>query len=105
MIKEKASADTSDALTSQGGERVKPDSIAPSGGTVGAEKKLLTPKDLEREYGIPEGTQAVWRCTKRYPGFQWIRLGGRIRYRRADIEAFLTSRLVRSTPLEASTTA
>lgn len=67
----------------------------------GVEKpQLLSTRDFAVEYGVPETTQAVWRCTNRY-GFRdlVIKLGTGIRYRRSDVEAWLESR--RATTLAA----
>jgi hypothetical protein len=54
---------------------------------------LIFPPDVASDYDIPENTQSVWRCTNRY-GWRdlTIKLGRRIAYRRADIEAWLESR-------------
>ncbi len=54
---------------------------------------LLSPKEVEAEYGIAVGTQAVWRCTKRYP-IPYIKLGRLVRYNRITFERWLTSRTV-----------
>ena len=54
---------------------------------------LLSPKQVEVEYGIPVGTQAVWRCTKRY-AIPYLKLGRLVRYNRAAIEAWLESRTI-----------
>jgi len=62
--------------------------------------ELLTPPEVEKQYGIDAGTLAVWRCTRRY-ALAYIKVGRMIRYRRRDIEAFLESRTVR--PLEMQT--
>jgi hypothetical protein len=53
----------------------------------------LTPADFQRETRIEQSTQAVWRSTNRY-GFRdlAIKVGRSVRYRRADIEAWLSSR-------------
>lgn len=54
---------------------------------------LLTPEDVERDYGISVRQQVMWRHRKKY---QWaeltIKLGGAVRYQRADILAWLASR-------------
>jgi excisionase family DNA binding protein len=42
--------------------------------------------------GVPPGTLAQWRSTGRVP-LPYLRLGGLIRYRRADLEAFLAANL------------
>ncbi|MFZ5557234.1 MAG: helix-turn-helix domain-containing protein [Pseudomonadota bacterium] len=56
-------------------------------------RKLLTPADVEREYGIAVNTIYVWRSTDRY-GFRSIglKIGRNLRFRRADIERWLESR-------------
>ena len=55
--------------------------------------ELTGPAEVHRDYGILESTQAVWRSTNRYG---WrdlaIKVGRNVRYRRADIEAWLSSR-------------
>ncbi|WP_156409054.1 helix-turn-helix transcriptional regulator [Mycobacterium sp. Root265] len=43
----------------------------------------MTTKDVENEYGIPEGTLRYYRSTGIGPAS--FRLGGRVRYRRADV--------------------
>lgn len=54
---------------------------------------LISPEQVETDYGIAEQTQAVWRCTNRY-GWRnlTIKLGRKVVYRRTDIEAWLESR-------------
>jgi predicted DNA-binding transcriptional regulator AlpA len=56
-------------------------------------EKLLTPTDFQNIFGIPETTQAVWRCTGRY-NLPYIKLGRLVRYRRTDVEAWLQERSV-----------
>jgi hypothetical protein len=64
------------------------------------ESKLLSPEDVERDYTIPQNTQAIWRCTNRYGfGDLVIKLGRGVRYRRSDFERWLESR--RTTALAA----
>lgn len=55
--------------------------------------ELLTPRQVHAEYGIAVQTQATWRCSNRY-GWRLlaVKLGGKIRYRRKDVEAWLESR-------------
>jgi hypothetical protein len=54
---------------------------------------LLSPADIEREYGIKESTQAVWRSANRWG---WrddaIKVGRLTRKRRKTIEAWLEKR-------------
>lgn len=54
---------------------------------------LLTPEDVARDYGIPVRQQRMWKCRDKY-GWRdlTIKLGGAVRYQRADIEAWLASR-------------
>ena len=60
---------------------------------IASNSDLIFPPDVEKDYDIPENTQAVWRCTNRY-GWRdmTIKLGRRVAYRRSDIEHWLESR-------------
>ena len=55
---------------------------------------LLTPEQAG-EYigGVKSQTLALWRCSGRY-GIPFIRVGSKIRYRRADLDRFLAARTV-----------
>jgi len=56
-------------------------------------RTLISPGEVANDYGIPEQTQAVWRCTNRYGWRDFtIKVGARVAYRRSDIEAWLDSR-------------
>jgi len=55
--------------------------------------RLIDPDEAAKILGTTPGTLSVWRCTKRYP-LRYIRVGRRVRYRLADIEAFIESRAV-----------
>ncbi len=56
-------------------------------------RALLSPTDVERDYGIPRNTQAVWRCTNRYEfAGLVIKVGSSVRYRRDELEAWFESR-------------
>ena len=53
---------------------------------------VLTPAEVERDYKIKQGTQKSLRFRKQIP---YVQLGGRIiRYRRSEIEAWLSARSV-----------
>jgi hypothetical protein len=39
------------------------------------------------------GTLAVWRCTHRH-GLKFVKVGGRVMYRRSDLLEFIASRVV-----------
>lgn len=58
-----------------------------------AKTQLLTPTDVEREFGIPVRTQRMWKYRNSY-GWRdlTIKVGAMVRYRRADIDAWLQSR-------------
>jgi hypothetical protein len=49
---------------------------------------LLTPAETGSLLGVAPGTLSVWRCTRRYP-LNFVKVGGRVKYRMKDIERFL----------------
>jgi predicted DNA-binding transcriptional regulator AlpA len=51
--------------------------------------RLLSEADVALEYGLRVSTLRSWRLTGRGPRF--LKLGASVRYRRADLEAFLES--------------
>jgi len=55
--------------------------------------QILSPDDVARDYGIPKTTQYVWNCSNRY-GWRdlTIKVGRNTRYRRSDIESWLSAR-------------
>jgi len=55
--------------------------------------ELLTPAETAALLGMSKGTLEVWRSTKRYP-LNFVKIGGLVRYRREDVEAFVTARVV-----------
>lgn len=50
-------------------------------------RELMTTKDVEGEFGIPEGTLRYFRSTGVGPAS--FRLAGRVRYRREDVLAWI----------------
>jgi len=50
-------------------------------------RELMTTKQVESEFGIPEGTLRYFRSTGVGPPS--FRLAGRVRYRRADVLAWV----------------
>jgi hypothetical protein len=50
-------------------------------------RELMTTKDIESEYGIPEGTLRYFRSTGKGPAS--FRLAGRIRYRRSEVLSWI----------------
>ena len=57
--------------------------------------KLLTPETVADLLGLTLHTLAVWRCAKRMP-LPYVKLGGRVRYRTADVEAFIAGQVTYS---------
>lgn len=58
-------------------------------------EKLLTVEDLAEYLHVPVATIYAWRYRRQGPpGF---RVGRHLRYRRADIEEWITGRIARST--------
>lgn len=58
--------------------------------------RLLTPEQLATKLDLSVKTLATWRSCGRH-ALPYIRVGGRIRYRRADVDAWLASRQRTST--------
>lgn len=52
---------------------------------------LLSPEQAAQHMGLSVKTLATWRSTGRH-ALPFIRCGSRIRYRRADLDAWLASR-------------
>jgi excisionase family DNA binding protein len=50
-------------------------------------------KEAAEILGVTPGTLSVWRCTRRYP-LPYVKVGRSVRYRMADLEAFIESRTV-----------
>jgi hypothetical protein len=57
--------------------------------------KLLGTRDLQTSYGISARTLEGWRIRGLGPPF--VRLGGRVYYRRLDVESWIASNLRRRT--------
>lgn len=55
------------------------------------ENDLLDSAEISQIINVAEGTLAVWRSTGRY-ALPYIKVGRLVRYRRADIEAWLDRR-------------
>jgi len=52
----------------------------------------LTPKQTAHLLNVPEATLSVWRCTNRVV-LPFFKLGHHVRYRRSDLESFITGNL------------
>ena len=57
---------------------------------VGAD--LMTPTQASETLKVPEKTLAVWRSTNRVK-LAYCKIGGAVRYRRTDLEAFILAGL------------
>lgn len=55
-------------------------------------QKLLTPIEVSEILGVSIETLNVWRATNRYP-LPYVKAGRLVRYRLADINQFIESRL------------
>lgn len=51
--------------------------------------QLLTPRETADRLGVAPKTLAKWRCESKGPAF--VRVGSRIMYSAADVEAFITA--------------
>lgn len=54
-------------------------------------KDLLDDVSAAEILEVTPGTLAVWRCTGRY-NLPFIKIGRKVRYRRSDLEAWLSAR-------------
>jgi hypothetical protein len=52
---------------------------------------LITPEETAKVLNTTPGVLAVWRCEQRYP-LRYVKVGRKVMYRAADVEAFLTAR-------------
>jgi len=60
---------------------------------------LLSPREAAQFMGIQPETLATWRSTKRY-NLRYAKIGRSVRYRLADLEDFIASRMVGSSDQE-----
>lgn len=58
------------------------------------EGALLTPAQAAALLGVTAETLCVWRCVRRYPELAFVKIGSKVMYKRADIEAFIEARRV-----------
>jgi hypothetical protein len=52
----------------------------------------LAPRLVSQLLGVPEATLATWRCTGRVK-LPYFKIGGHVRYRASDIEAFIAANM------------
>lgn len=57
---------------------------------------LLTDKEAAAYLNLSTSTLAVWRCTKRQE-IPFVKLGRAVRYRQADLDAWLQSQTIGAT--------
>ncbi len=57
---------------------------------------LLTPEQVATALGLSHRTLAAWRSSGRNP-LPYLKIGGRVRYRRSDVTAWLESQARTST--------
>ena len=57
---------------------------------------LMTPDEVAAELQVATATLAAWRVTGRIEGLPWTRIGRAVRYRRADVAAFVEANLHRT---------
>ncbi len=55
--------------------------------------ELLTRKEAAAYLGLAERTLAIWACTGRYR-LTYIKVGRLVKYRKADLDAFLNNRTI-----------
>jgi len=55
--------------------------------------ELLNTKEAAQLLGVNKGTLDVWRCTQRY-NLKYIKIGGAVRYRVEDVNAFIAERTI-----------
>lgn len=58
-------------------------------------RRLLSPRDIEREYGIPKRTLTYWRMEGMGPPFS--NCGKLVYYERDDLEKFIASTKIQTT--------
>lgn len=61
-------------------------------GTTTIQKDWLNPNEVNQEFGFSVSTLAKWRMQNKFLPFS--KIGKYIKYKRADIEAFLNSNVI-----------
>jgi len=77
------------ALTQRNGNREAsiPDLPVGRSGTTNNGSRLVSTKELSKMWDMPESTLRYWRCAGIGPAY--VKLGGRIKYDLADVEAYV----------------
>ena len=55
--------------------------------------QLMTPVEAAEYLGVSANSLETWRCTNRY-ALKYVKVGGRVKYRQSDLDAFLAARTV-----------
>lgn len=61
-------------------------------GITTIQKEWINPNETHKEYGFSVSTLAKWRMENKY--LPYSKIGKYIKYKRADIEAFLNSNVI-----------
>ena len=64
-----------------------PDSMVGPAGRTNCGSRLVSTKELSKMWDMPESTLRYWRCAGIGPAY--VKLGGRIKYDLADVEAYV----------------
>ena len=56
-------------------------------------RDLYTRSQAAIYLGVTTGTLAVWACSKRYK-LPYVKIGRLVKYRKSDLDAFISSRLM-----------
>ena len=64
-----------------------PDSTGGPHGRTSCGSRLVNTKELSKMWDVPESTLRYWRCAGIGPTY--VKLGGRIKYDLADVEAYV----------------
>lgn len=62
-----------------------------SASSLPPDEVLITPKDVSLQTGVPERTLTSWRTQARAQPLPFLKVGRLVRYRRADVQAFIES--------------
>ncbi len=66
---------------------------------INAQSDLLTREQAAEYLGVTARTLAVWACVKRYD-LPYVKVGRLVKYRLADLDAFIARRTVQSNEQE-----
>ena len=75
------------ALAKENPKTRTPDSTDGRPGRTNCGSRLVSTKDLSEMWDMPESTLRYWRCAGIGPAY--VKLGGRIKYDLADVEAYV----------------